>query len=126
MPLKSYGVLKGKAIEVRLGAGSSPHYQVRIIDDTTDYRIAINVKSQLSPSEVEYLDSRALPASDPRRPSSDLPLGFTPLAQTPTSGALDFIRGNLFDRTRMRRSRTTCRASTTTSTTRSTASCSAP
>ena len=46
MPLKSYGVLKGKAIEVRLGAGQSPHYQVRIIDDTTDYRIAINVKSQ--------------------------------------------------------------------------------
>lgn len=42
VPLRSYGVLKGKAIEVRLGAGQSPHYQVRVIDDTTDYRIAVN------------------------------------------------------------------------------------
>jgi uncharacterized protein YukJ len=55
MPLRSYGVLKGKAIEVRLGAGQSPHYQVRLIDDTTDYRIAVNVKSQLPPSDVEFI-----------------------------------------------------------------------
>jgi uncharacterized protein YukJ len=101
MPLKSYGVLKGKAIEVRLGAGNSPHYQVRIIDDTTDYRIAINVKSAVSPSEVEYLivehfQHPILDVIDP------LPRGFTKLARTPTSGALDFIRGNLFDRTLMR------------------------
>jgi uncharacterized protein YukJ len=101
MPLKSYGVLKGKAIEVRLGAGSSPHYQVRLIDDTTDYRIAINVKSQVAPSEVEYLIVEAFqhPILETIAP---LPLGYTPLAPTPTSGALDFIRGNLFDRTLMR------------------------
>jgi uncharacterized protein YukJ len=101
MPLKSYGVLKGKAIEVRLGAGNSPHYQVRIIDDTTDYRIAINVKSAVSPSEVEYLIVERFqhPILDI---VDDLPLGFTKLARTPTSGALDFIRGNLFDRTLMR------------------------
>ena len=55
MALRAYGVLKGKAIEVRLGAGQSPHYQVRIIDDTTDYRIAVNVKSQLPPSDVEFI-----------------------------------------------------------------------
>ena len=53
--LRDYGVLKGKAIEVRLGAGQSPHYQVRIVDDTTDYRIAVNVKSQLPPSDVEFI-----------------------------------------------------------------------
>jgi uncharacterized protein YukJ len=53
--LRSYGVLKGKAIEVRVGAGQSPHYQVRIVDDTTDYRIAVNVKSQLAPSDLEFL-----------------------------------------------------------------------
>ena len=101
MPLKSYGLLKGKAIEVRLGAGQSPHYQVRLIDNTTDYRIAINVKSQLSPSEVEYViverfDHPILATVGP------MPLGFTRLAQTPTSGALDFIRGNLFDRDEMK------------------------
>jgi hypothetical protein len=47
--------LEGQGHEIRLGAGESPRYQVRIIDDTTDYRIAINVKSKLEPSEVEYV-----------------------------------------------------------------------
>jgi len=101
MPLRSYGVLKGKAIEVRLGAGSSPHYQVRLIDDTTDYRIAINVKSQLSPSDLEYIVIERfahpiIPLVEP------LPAGFTSLQSRPGTGALDFIRGNLFDRSRMR------------------------
>jgi uncharacterized protein YukJ len=101
MPLKSYGVLKGKAIEVRLGAGSSPHYQVRVIDDTTDYRIAVNVKSQLPPSDVEYLIVEHF-----QHPITSvleaLPRGFTRLERKPGTGALDFIRGNLFDRADMR------------------------
>ena len=101
MPLHSYGVLKGKAIEVRLGAGQSPHYQVRIIDDTTDYRIAINVKSQQSPSEVEYVvvERFAHPITDIVEP---LPRGFTRLQGKAGTGALDFIRGNLFERSAMR------------------------
>ena len=101
MPLHSYGVLKGKAIEVRLGAGDSPHYQVRVIDDTTDYRIAINVKSQMSPSEVEYvvIERFKHPLIDLLDP---LPRGFTPLPRKPASPALDYIRGNLFNRADMR------------------------
>ena len=99
--LRSYGVLKGKAIEVRLGAGQSPHYQVRIVDDTTDYRIAVNVKSQLSPSEVEFLVIEHF--QHPITPIVEqLPKGFTALDRKPGSGALDFIRGNLFDRAKMR------------------------
>ena len=101
MALHSYGVLKGKAIEVRLGAGSSPHYQVRIIDDTTDYRIAINVKSALPPSDVEFIILERF-----QHPITDivegLPRGFRTLESKPGTGALDFIRGNLFDRTQMR------------------------
>jgi uncharacterized protein YukJ len=94
-------VLKGKAIEVRLGAGQSPHYQVRIVDDTTDYRIAVNVKSQLAPSELEYvvIERFSHPVTSL---VEDLARGFTALPSRPGSGALDFIRGNLFDRTRMR------------------------
>jgi len=101
MPLKSYGVLKGKAIEVRLGAGQSPHYQVRLVDDTTDYRIAINVKSQLPPSDVAFivLERFQHPLTARVEP---LPLGFTTLPSQPDSGALDFIRGNLFNRNDMR------------------------
>jgi uncharacterized protein YukJ len=101
MPLRSYGVLKGKAIEVRLGAGQSPHYQVRLVDDTTDYRIAINVKSQLPPSDVEYIVMERF--QHPVTATVDvLPRGFTPLPRTPGSGALDYIRTNLFDRADMR------------------------
>ena len=101
MPLRSYGVLKGKAIEVRLGAGQSPHYQVRIVDDTTDYRIAVNVKSQLPPSDVEFIVIERF--THPLTAIVDaLPRGFTPLRSAPGSGALDFIRGNLFDRAQMR------------------------
>jgi uncharacterized protein YukJ len=99
--LRAYGLLKGKAIEVRLGAGQSPHYQVRLIDDTTDYRIAVNVKSQLAPSEVEYIILERF-----EHPITAIveqfPKGFTTLKREPGSGALDFIRGNLFDRTKMR------------------------
>jgi uncharacterized protein YukJ len=94
-------VLKGKAIEVRLGAGQSPHYQVRIIDDTTDYRIAVNVKSQMAPSEVEYLVVERF-----KHPVTAIvdpfPTGFRTLDRKPGSGALDFIRSNLFDRRQMR------------------------
>jgi uncharacterized protein YukJ len=101
MALRSYGVLKGKAIEVRLGAGQSAHYQVRIVDATTDYRIAINVKSQVSPSEVEYIVLERF-----QHPitaiAEQFPTGFTSIERKPGSGALDFIRGNLFDRTMMR------------------------
>ena len=101
MPLKNYGILKGKAIEVRPGAGQNPHYQVYIVDDTTDYRIAINVQSKLSPSELEYLiDDRF------NHPITalleEVPLGFTRIASKPATNALDYIRGNLFDRTKMR------------------------
>jgi uncharacterized protein YukJ len=101
VPLRSYGVLKGKAIEVRLGAGQSPHYQVRIIDDTTDYRIAVNVKSQMAPSEVEYVIVERFkhPVTAIVEP---FPRGFRALERKPGSGALDFIRSNLFDRKQMR------------------------
>ena len=100
MPLKNYGILKGKAIEVRAGAGSSPHYQVYIVDDTTDYRIAINVQSALAPSDLEYVidDRFAHPIT---ALLEALKPGFTKVANKPGTSALDFIRANLFDREKM-------------------------
>jgi uncharacterized protein YukJ len=101
MPLKNYGLLKGKAIEVRPGAGQNPHYQVYIVDDTTDYRIAMNVQSALMPNELEYLidDRFTHPIT---ALLTEVPLGFTKIASKPGTSALDYIRGNLFDRTKMR------------------------
>lgn len=101
MTLKQYGVLKGKAINKIIGQGSSPHYEVHLIDDTTDYRIAINVKSKLAPSELLYLI-----IDDFHHPILEklirLDKGFTPLESAPDKMALDFIRGNLFDPRQMR------------------------
>jgi len=101
MPLKKYGVLKGKAINRIIGQGSSPHYQVHLIDETTDYRIAVNVKSNLAPSELLYLI-----VDDFKHPFLDklktLESGFTPLESAPNQMALDYIRGNLFDPAQLR------------------------
>ena len=56
MALKNYSVLKGRPVENRLASGANPHYQVRVVDDTAEYRIAINVQSQ-DKSDLEYLIS---------------------------------------------------------------------
>lgn len=97
MPLHEYGVLKGRAVSSRLGAGQSPHYQIHLVDETTDYRVAINVKSKLSPSELLYVVD-----DDFRHPTlpelETLGFGFTLLAARSGGHALDFVRGNLFDR----------------------------
>lgn len=100
MPLHDYGVLKGRPINKRLGSGQSPHYQVHIIDDTTDYRIAINVKSKLSPSELLYIVDEDFEHSITQG-LPDYDRGFTAINSAPGGIALDFIRGNLFDSSKM-------------------------
>lgn len=95
MPIANYGVLKGRPISRRLGSGSSPHYQIEVVEeDGTHYRIAINVLSQTAPSEVMYYFKSFFvhPITDKL---ASLPSGFHPLSSQPDSGALDFIRGNL-------------------------------
>ena len=96
MPLHRYGVLKGRPINMRLGAGSSPHYQIHIIDDETDYRIAVNVKSKQSPSELLFFIDEHF--EHPLRDNlADLNNGFITIKSKPGGIALDYIRSNLFD-----------------------------
>ncbi|MFF5212652.1 DUF2278 family protein [Streptosporangium sp. NPDC000396] len=98
MPLKSYGVLAGRAAGRRREGGSNtPHYQVHLVDDArVSYRIAVNVKSQQAPSELLQLVDE-----DFRHPVTQaLPQtagGWTALPSRPGGQALDYIRGNLFD-----------------------------
>jgi uncharacterized protein YukJ len=101
MALKNYGVLKGQAIEHKLGEGQTPHYQVLLSDGDVKYRIAINVKSKQSPSELFYFVDE----------NFDHPIikglvglknGFNHLDRKPGGAALDFIRGNLFDTAQMK------------------------
>jgi uncharacterized protein YukJ len=97
MPLKEYGVLKANVVDKRLASGGNAHYQVHIVDDTTDYRIAVNVQSQ-DGSQVEYVVEPWFehPILDGLH---ELPLGFKKLTGAGPGGlALDFIRGNLLDR----------------------------
>jgi uncharacterized protein YukJ len=102
MPLQGYGVLAGRAVAKRREGGvDTPHFQIHLVDEAgTDYRIAVNVLSQLAPAELLYLAD-----DDFRHPITErLPApgsGWTALKSAPDAGGLDFIRGNLFDRARM-------------------------
>ncbi|MCC5634258.1 DUF2278 family protein [Nostoc sp. CHAB 5844] len=96
MPLKNYGVLKCRAINRKLGEGPSPHYQVLVTDEKQKHRIAINVKSQQSPSELLYFVDENF--SHPiTRELQALDFGFHELPKKPGGLALDYIRGNLFE-----------------------------
>jgi uncharacterized protein YukJ len=102
MPLSKYGVLVGKAVAARReNTNDSPHYQVQLRAAGTSYRIAVNVKSKQQPSELLYLIKE-----DFKHPLLallvDLREGFALLPRQPGGMALDFIRGNLFDRAEMR------------------------
>ena len=101
MPLKNYGVLVGRAVDRRLATTSNPHYQVHLVDDDLDYRIAVNVRSKTAPSEVAFLvDDRFIhPVLDHL---TSLKAGFHTLPRTPQGGGLDYIRANLFDWRQMR------------------------
>jgi uncharacterized protein YukJ len=98
MPIKSYGVLRGKALEGKLaGKGNSkPHYQIHILAAGTDHRIAVNVVSDQSPSELLFLLAPDFhhPALEKIRTAKE---GFTAISSQPGGLALDFIRGSLFD-----------------------------
>jgi uncharacterized protein YukJ len=102
MPLNKYGVLVGKAVAARReNDDDTPHYQVQLGAAGTSYRIAVNVKSSEYPSELLYLIKEDFSHPILAR-LADLHEGFSPLPSQPGGMALDFIRGNLFDRSEMR------------------------
>ena len=97
MPIAKYGVLVGRANQRRLGTGDSPHYQILMADDDTDYRIAVNVKSSESPSEVEFCIDEHFQHPILTELAAQ-PTGFHPLKSKPGGIALDYIRANIVDR----------------------------
>jgi uncharacterized protein YukJ len=102
MPLAKYGVLVGKAVAARReNSDDTPHYQVQLRAAGTSYRIAVNVKSSVAPSELLYLIKENFGHPILAR-LADLQEGFAALPSQPGGMALDFIRGNLFDRGEMR------------------------
>jgi uncharacterized protein YukJ len=111
MPLKKgYAVLKGHVVGGVPAKSGQDHYSVHVVDNDTDYRIAINIRSSAAKFGKdlwfylnEEFDHTVLDAL------RELKVGrktFAPSASIKDrrdSGiALDFIRMNLFDRTEMR------------------------
>lgn len=97
MTLATYGVLKCQALDRKIDppTDQSPHYQVLVTAGDKKHRIAINVKSQESPSDLLYLvnDNFQHPILNSLQ---SLSTGFHKLEHQPGGMALDFIRGNLF------------------------------
>jgi uncharacterized protein YukJ len=99
--LQGYGVLVGRVVQTRAeGGGDSPHFQVLVQAGDTAFRVAVNVLSQESPSELLFLADEQF-AHPVLTALADVPDGFRALASEPGGAALDFIRGNLFDPSRM-------------------------
>jgi uncharacterized protein YukJ len=103
MPLQGYGVLTAKVVDRRReGSGDTPHYQVQLKgDDGTDYRAAVNVKSQQAPSDLLFLldDDFHHPVT---AAVEGLGAGWHPLPSQPGGPNLDYVRANLFDAAEMR------------------------
>jgi uncharacterized protein YukJ len=98
MPLKSYGVLAGRAVERRReGATDTPHYQIRVeTGDGTSFRVAVNVQSQETPSELLYVVNENFehPVTESLLGATD---GWRPLPAGPNTSNLDYVRANLLD-----------------------------
>jgi uncharacterized protein YukJ len=102
MPIKDYGVLKGRVVAGKMeNDQKSPHYQVHVKDNKQSYRLAINVKSVQAPFDLLYFVDDNFQHSITNNLTA-LDLGFHPLPSKPGDLALDYIRGNLFNVTQMK------------------------
>jgi uncharacterized protein YukJ len=88
MSLTTYGVLKCRALERKIDPDTdpSPHYQVLVSDGQQKHRIAINVKSQESPSDLLYLVNDAFQHPILNQ-LVNLGQGFHPLQRQPGGGS---------------------------------------
>jgi len=88
MSLKNYGVLAGRVLDTRAEGGSgSPHFQIRVRGGDIDFRVAVNVLSQQSPSELLYAADEAF--DHPVLKESSGPSGrVLPRAERPGAGGL--------------------------------------
>ena len=101
MPLRRYGVVVGQAVASRAEGGTdTPHFQIQLRGGGADFRVAVNVLSQQSPPELLYLavDNFTHPVL---AQLTGLPDGYTKIDSVSGGLALDFIRGNHFERSQL-------------------------
>jgi uncharacterized protein YukJ len=97
MPLQSYAVLKGRPKATRCSAEGHPHFHLQVEANGDLYRVAVNVRSVLEPSEMEYLIKLRF-GHPVTGLLSCLSPGMHPVECRPGGLALDYIRLNLFHR----------------------------
>lgn len=109
MPINPYGVLAGRAISghPERDDAQSPHYQIRVEAGGTRFQVPVNVKStEKDPTgigaQLLYLANEQF-AHPILAELRQLSPGFRTVPKQPAGLALDYIRGNLFDRLKMQR-----------------------
>lgn len=96
--IDAYYVLKCKPQEVLEGSKSSPHYQVHVVDDQgTNYRIAMNERSNISPYDLKYYIIDNFSNGQITSLLTALNFGLTTVEKAPGGLALDYVRESLFD-----------------------------
>ena len=96
MALNSYGVVKGTVLKWRNATKWDSHYHILVNARGKAYRACVNTRSELFPSELLYyaLDDFVHPLTDELK---NLRHGYHRLKRRSDSGALDYIRDNIFD-----------------------------
>ncbi len=110
MPLKQYGVLKGHVTDLYKDDDDRPHLHMLVHADRW-HDVSINVRSVVDKAvtPIDGVPGNQLLFAiqeDFDHPSletlGDLPLGFHPLEPKPGGMAVDYLRGNFFDKTAMK------------------------
>ncbi|QQE80661.1 YukJ family protein [Alicyclobacillus sp. SO9] len=95
MPILNYGVVCGRVVRYSPGSDSFSHFQIILVDDShTEYQVDVNVRSK-DGSEVLYFSTDNF-TRDLIQDWKGLSTGFTPLQSNADSGALDYLREDLF------------------------------
>lgn len=101
MPIRNYGVLKGRAVRgIPERQGRTPHFQVLVDSDGVQFRVAIGTRSAVGAPDLLYFADPDFQHSFLER-LTGLEDGFHPLDPNRESGALDYIRGSLVRREQM-------------------------
>jgi uncharacterized protein YukJ len=95
MPLKRYAVLKGRPVAMLMAAAGNPHFHIKLEAGGRFYRVAINVRSMMNPSEMEYLIKLRFGHPITGR-LCELSPGLHPVERCAGGLALDYQRLNLF------------------------------
>jgi uncharacterized protein YukJ len=101
----NYGILKAHPQQSQKGTPGNPHYQILVTDDTnTEYRIAVNVRSEDQSSLLYHIDPDfhyQATGTNSLTPDfvgqlSSLPFGSQELTSEPGGMAIDFLHSDLF------------------------------